>query len=96
MTFGDLDSDGDGLTDRYELEIGTNSNDTDTDGDGLTDGEEILKFATDPLNPDSDGDGINDGPEVLQHNTNPLDPKSFSAPASTNAPAESTSALSNP
>ncbi len=71
---GELDSDGDGLTDRYELQIGTNPNDPDTDNDGLTDGEEVLKYATDPLNPDSDFDWLSDGAEVKKYDTNPLDP----------------------
>jgi hypothetical protein len=36
----------------------------DTDGDGLSDGAEVLKYKTDPLNPDTDGDGHSDGKEV--------------------------------
>ena len=32
-----------------------------TDGDGLSDGAEVLKYGTDPLNPDTDGDGLIDG-----------------------------------
>lgn len=67
------DSDGDGLSDAYELQIGTDPNNPDTDGDGLTDGEEVLKYKTDPLNPDTDGGGIMDGVEVKFGN-NPLDP----------------------
>ncbi len=54
------DTDGDGLTDGEEADLGTNPNDPDTDGDGLTDGEEVLvvddpntdavpENATDPL-----------------------------------------------
>ena len=71
---GPLDSDGDGLTDRRELEIGTDPYNPDTDGDGLTDGEEVLRYGTDPLNPDSDFDMLTDGAEVLKYGTNPLDP----------------------
>jgi gliding motility-associated-like protein/uncharacterized repeat protein (TIGR01451 family) len=55
-----VDTDGDGLTDGEETNLGTNPNDPDTDGDGLTDGEEVLvvddssteavpENATDPL-----------------------------------------------
>lgn len=66
------DSDGDGLSDRYEKEIGTDPLNPDTDGDGLTDGEEVLKYKTDPLNPDTDGGGIMDGVEVKFGN-DPLD-----------------------
>jgi hypothetical protein len=32
----------------------------DTDRDGLSDGDEVLKYGTDPLTPDSLGDGTND------------------------------------
>lgn len=74
LSGGDLDSDGDGLSDSYEVQIGTNPFDPDTDKDGLTDGEEVLKHKTDPLNPDTDWDGLKDGAEVLSYNTNPLDP----------------------
>ena len=70
----ELDSDGDGLSDRYELEIGTDPYNPDTDGDGLSDGEEVLKRGTDPLNPDTDYDMLTDGAEVLKYGTNPLDP----------------------
>ncbi len=71
---GDIDSDGDGLTDKEEAAIGTDPFNPDTDGDGLSDGEEVHKYHTDPLNPDSDFDGLSDGAEVLTYHTNPLDP----------------------
>ena len=45
-----LDSDGDGLTDEYEREIGTNPSKADTDGDGVRDDVEILTDNTDPKN----------------------------------------------
>ena len=70
---GDLDSDGDGLVDSREAEIGTDPYDPDTDKDGLSDGEEVLTHNTDPLNPDSDWDALKDGPEILTYKTNPLD-----------------------
>lgn len=35
------DSDGDGLSDNIELELGTNPANPDTDGDGFTDGREV-------------------------------------------------------
>ncbi len=55
-----VDTDGDGLTDGEEIDLGTDPNLADTDGDGLTDGEEVLNVddpnttaipenATDPL-----------------------------------------------
>ena len=71
---GPADSDGDGLTDRQEGEIGTDPYNPDTDGDRLSDGAEYNTHQTDPLNKDSDYDMLTDGQEVLDHRTNPLDP----------------------
>ena len=83
------DSDDDGLTDKKELELGTNPLKEDSDGDRLLDGEEVgtLKentklrtmraasrsFPTDLSNPDTDGDGVWDGTEV-ENNMNPTNP----------------------
>ena len=55
------DSDGDGLTDEEEEELGSDPTNPDTDGDGVRDGVEA-NGTTDALNPDSDGDGLCDGP----------------------------------
>lgn len=72
-TGGDLDSDGDGLTDYEEINVyGTDPFNPDTDGDGLTDYEEVRIYGTDPLNPDTDYDGLTDGEEVHIYKTNPL------------------------
>ncbi|MQQ44889.1 LPXTG cell wall anchor domain-containing protein, partial [Streptococcus mitis] len=49
------DTDGDGLTDKEEVEKGTDPTKSDTDGDGLTDKEEVEK-GTDPLKPNTDAD----------------------------------------
>lgn len=68
---GALDSDGDGLLDSQEADVGTDPFNPDTDGDGLSDGEEVNLHQTDPLNPDSDWDGLKDGSEVLSHRTDP-------------------------
>jgi outer membrane protein OmpA-like peptidoglycan-associated protein len=65
------DKDGDGLTKREELELGTDPNNPDTDGDGLNDGAEVKQYNTDPKNPDTDGDGLKDGEEVYTYKTNP-------------------------
>ena len=48
----DFDSDGDGLADSYERELGTDPNNPDTDGDGFTDKEEVDE-GTDPLDPNN-------------------------------------------
>lgn len=74
VTGGDIDSDGDGLLDKEEAQIGTDPFNPDTDGDGLSDGEEVKKHHTDPLNPDTDWDALKDGAEVLTYKTNPTDP----------------------
>lgn len=59
-----LDSDGDGLTDEEEWQMGTAVDSVDTDNDGLFDREEVKAYGTDPKNPDSDGDSFADGAEV--------------------------------
>lgn len=65
---GDEDADGDGLSNIYELSLGTNpllaQSSTDTDGDGLPDWmEQLITTYTGDANPspqgDSDGDGVN-------------------------------------
>ena len=48
------DSDGDGLTDMYEEQIGTEAYLSDTDGDGIKDGIEVGKNLKKPLNSDND------------------------------------------
>ncbi len=40
--------------------------------EGLTDGDEVLKYKTDPLKADTDGDGLTDYAEVNTHKTDPL------------------------
>jgi len=62
------DSDGDGLSDAFELErrqAGTNYSpiSCDTDQDGLTDKQET-DISSDPSKVDSDNDGLKDGEEV--------------------------------
>ncbi|MGJ4108515.1 hypothetical protein ACN4DQ_07660, partial [Corynebacterium macclintockiae] len=48
-----VDSDGDGLTDDYERELGTDPSKADSDGDGVRDDVEVLTDNTDPLDPKS-------------------------------------------
>ena len=73
------DTDGDGLPDVYELEIGSDCNLADTDGDGISD---LLEFINDldPLTADEyfesetdvDGDGLFDYEEIYVYFTDPL------------------------
>lgn len=70
------DTDGDALTDVYELQHGLNPNDyndvlLDLDGDGVSNWVEFKKGMS-PSNIDSDRDGINDGYEVTTLGFNPL------------------------
>ena len=59
-----MDTDGDGLTDEEEMDLGTDPKSADTDNDGLTDFDEVRIYQTDPTMPDTDGDGFLDGQEV--------------------------------
>ena len=64
---GIIDTDGDGMPDKWELDNGLNPNDPsdallDKDKDGSTNIEEFQN-GTDPNNPDTDGDTIKDGDE---------------------------------
>ncbi len=71
---GEDDTDGDGLTNAEEWEMGTDINLVDTDRDGLSDKEEVKK-ETDPCVADTDEDGLDDGIEILA-GLNPKEPKS--------------------
>lgn len=61
----DEDADHDGLTNKYEVELGTDLSKEDSDNDGLTDYEEINVYDTNPCQYDTDGDGLSDGDEIL-------------------------------
>ena len=66
------DTDGDGLTDREEIEVyGTDPKRADSDGDGLRDGDEIKIHHTDPKRVDTDGDGLSDKDEIQVYKTDP-------------------------
>ena len=71
------DTDGDGLDDDFEINLGTDVNNTDSDGDGLWDGDELYpetlqldlfdnieNYVTNPLSNDTDGDGLSDLSEL--------------------------------
>jgi len=74
-----LDSDGDGLMDRAEINVwNTDPYNPDTDEGGVSDGDEVLKYNTDPLDPnddgDIDGDGLSDFEENNTYGTDPFNP----------------------
>ncbi|MEO8603138.1 MAG: hypothetical protein ABI629_11235 [bacterium] len=66
------DTDGDGLDDKLELQIGSDPRRRDTDGDGLDDYEEYNVVYSDTNSQDSDDDGIDDKLEVEFFKTNAL------------------------
>ena len=67
------DSDDDGLSDEYEIGIGTDPNNPDSDFDTLPDGAETntgiyiddQDMGTNPLSADTDNDGLEDDDEIL-------------------------------
>ena len=65
-----LDSDGDGLSNLREQELGTHPRQVDSDEDGLTDGAEVNQHNSDPLSEDGDYDRVLDAQEV-QYKSNP-------------------------
>ena len=71
LSDADADCDEDGLSNKAEIENGTNPLLSDTDYDGINDGKEA-ELGTDPVNSDTDGDGIGDGDELVLN----LDPTS--------------------
>jgi len=65
ILFGEpIDTDGDGLYDVREADLGTDPLNWDTDSDELSDSDEVTVWKTDPLNPDTDGDNYSDGAEI--------------------------------
>jgi peptidoglycan/xylan/chitin deacetylase (PgdA/CDA1 family) len=84
-----IDTDGDGMPDWWEIAHGLdptlNDAELDPDGDGLTNLQEYryfvpsiqeYQYGTDPHNPDTDGDGLTDGQEVDIYGTDPRNPDS--------------------
>ncbi|SHM12470.1 M4 family metallopeptidase [Ruminococcus flavefaciens] len=65
LSFEDIDSDNDGITDLKEIRLNTNRLDQDTDKDGLIDGYEVLTVKTDPLTVASRESGISDGEDDI-------------------------------
>ena len=71
--YGLLDSDGDGIVDWKEVQLGTNPNNPDTDGDGIPDGWEVA-HGLNPLVNDASADPDGDGFTNLQEYQNGTDP----------------------
>jgi Tol biopolymer transport system component len=71
---GSGDTDGDGLSNDREAELGTDPLQADTDGDGLSDREEVETYQTNPLVADTDEDGLSDRDEIQTHQTDPRNP----------------------
>ncbi|ELZ94502.1 hypothetical protein C440_09998 [Haloferax mucosum ATCC BAA-1512] len=65
------DADGDNLGNEREVERGTSVLVADTDTDGLTDGDEVNRYETDPVDTDTDGDELADGVEANELESNP-------------------------
>ena len=70
--FLELDSDRDGLDDKYEIDNNLDPLSEDSDFDGLNDGQEVKYTFSNPLIADTDNDSLSDGIEVNTLNTNPL------------------------
>lgn len=62
---GEEDLDQDGLSNRQELDLGTNPLSKDTDQDGLDDGFEVNEFKSNPNKVDTDEDGLTDYEEFV-------------------------------
>lgn len=68
------DLDLDRMTNRVEIELGTDLDKADSDKDTISDFDEINIYQTDPVQYDSDGDALSDGDELLL-GLNPLEAK---------------------
>jgi len=66
------DTDGDGLGDMQEVLMGLDPGNPDSDYDMVIDGDEVLKYGTNPRMEDSDLDGLTDGEELFFWHSNPM------------------------
>ncbi len=78
---GELDFDGDGLSNADEHAFGTRPTLPDSDYDTISDGDEVHVYGSNPRETDSDGDGISDPVEI----TLGLDPATSDAAADPDA-----------
>ncbi|MEK7648807.1 MAG: binary toxin-like calcium binding domain-containing protein [Patescibacteria group bacterium] len=74
LTQSATDTDGDGLLDDEELQLGTDPAKSDSDSDGLADGQEVKTYKTNPVVADSDSDGLDDSKELTVYKSDPLNP----------------------
>ncbi len=80
-----IDTDGDGLGDAAEAELGTDPFNADTDGDGFSDGDEVKLYGTDPLDAASIPDALvdpTDSPDSPDDDDSPPTPDSPDTPDS--------------
>ncbi|MGQ4892149.1 MAG: hypothetical protein ACP6IP_06635 [Candidatus Njordarchaeia archaeon] len=68
----DPDTDHDGLGDLQEILLNVDPGNPDSDYDMVSDGEEFLKYGTNPRLADSDFDGLKDGEELFYWHSNPM------------------------
>ncbi len=73
---GNIDQDGDGLSNLEEFYLQTDPTVADTDFDGLNDYEEVVDFQTNPLLIDTDKDNFLDGYEI-HYGTDPNNASSY-------------------
>lgn len=72
----EADLDKDGLSNKEELQYGTDTTKADTDRDGLSDYEEMHVYATNPGEMDTDNDNLKDGDETAL-GLDPKNPKTY-------------------
>jgi len=70
---GQLDYDGDSLSNAEEDALGTDPLEPDTDNDGVFDWDEVKLHESNPLEPDTDGDELGDYDEIYVWGTDPID-----------------------
>ena len=77
----DADCDSDGLSNSYEIELGSDPCSEFSDEDEFNDYDEVYIYGTDPTKTDTDDDGISDSSEI-KLGLDPNDPQTFGIPDS--------------